>query len=91
VLVGAGVLLYAAWVGASILGVAGGGLLGDPQALGLDAALLAGQVRDRRALLAAGAGGVIALAMVPFTPPGVPIVVAALACLAGLRERRTPA
>jgi 4-azaleucine resistance transporter AzlC len=94
-LVGAGVTIYAAWVLCSILGVLGGDLLGDPESLGLDAAfpalflsLLAGQLRERRALVAALAGAAVALAMVPLTPPGVPIVVAAVVCLAGLRSGR---
>jgi 4-azaleucine resistance transporter AzlC len=91
-LVGAGLSIYAAWVICSIAGVAAGSVLGDPETLGLDAAfpalflaLLAGQVRARRLLLAAVAGAAIALAMVPLVPPGVPIVAAAVVCLAGLR------
>ena len=46
-------------------------------------ALLAPQVRGRRPLVAATLGGGIALALVPLAPPGVPIVVASLACLVG--------
>jgi 4-azaleucine resistance transporter AzlC len=90
-LVGAGVTIYAAWVACSFAGVAAGSILGDPETLGLDAAfpalflsLLAGQVRERRLVLAALAGGAIALATVPFVPPGVPIVAAAAVCLAGI-------
>ena len=92
-LVGAGVAIYLAWVGCSIVGVAAGSVLGDPETLGLDAAfpalflaLLAGQIRERKLLLAALAGGAIALAMVPLVPPGVPIVAASVVCLAGLRR-----
>jgi 4-azaleucine resistance transporter AzlC len=91
-LVGAGLCIYAAWVACSIAGVAAGSVLGDPETLGLDAAfpalflaLLAGQVRERRLLIAALAGAAIALAMVPLVPPGVPIVAASVVCLAGLR------
>jgi 4-azaleucine resistance transporter AzlC len=93
-LVGAGLTIYLAWVVCSIAGVAAGGALGDPETLGLDAAfpalflaLLAGQARERRLVLAAVGGAVVALAMVPLTPPGVPIVAAAVVCLAGLRVR----
>jgi 4-azaleucine resistance transporter AzlC len=93
-LVGAGLTIYAAWVVCSVAGVAAGSALGEPETLGLDAAfpalflaLLAGQVRDRRLLAAAVAGGAIALAMVPLVPPGVPIVAAAAVCLVGLRRR----
>ena len=92
-LVGAGVLIYTAWVVCSIAGVAAGSVLGDPETLGLDAAfpalflaLLAGQIRERRLLLAALAGAAVALIMVPLVPPGVPIVAAAVVCLAGLRR-----
>jgi 4-azaleucine resistance transporter AzlC len=91
-LVGAGATLWASWVVCSTAGVLAGSVLGDPETYGLDAAfpalflaLLAGQVRERRLLLAALAGGAVALAMVPLTPPGVPIVVAGVVCLAGLR------
>jgi 4-azaleucine resistance transporter AzlC len=93
-LLGAGLTLYAAWVGCSIAGVAAGAIVGDPQDLGLDAAfpalflaLLAGQVRERRLVLAAMAGAVMALATVPFVPPGVPLVAASVVCLAGLVRR----
>ena len=37
-LIGAGLVLYAGWVGGTALGVLAGGSLGDPAALGLDAA-----------------------------------------------------
>jgi 4-azaleucine resistance transporter AzlC len=93
-LLGAGLTLWAAWVVCSTAGVVAGSVLGDPETLGLDAAfpalflaLLAGQVRERRLLLAALAGAAIALAMVPLTPPGVPIVAASVVCLAGLVRR----
>jgi 4-azaleucine resistance transporter AzlC len=93
VLLGAGLTLYVTWVLGTALGVLGGGFLGDPERLGLDAAfpalflaLLAGQLVSRRAVAAALAGGGIALVLLPFTPPGVPIVVAVLGCLVGLRR-----
>ncbi|HEY6760966.1 MAG TPA: AzlC family ABC transporter permease [Baekduia sp.] len=95
-LVGAGATIWAAWVVCSTAGVLAGSVLGDPETLGLDAAfpalflaLLAGQVRERRLLLAAVAGGAVALVMVPLVPPGLPIVAAAVVCLAGLRRTRT--
>jgi 4-azaleucine resistance transporter AzlC len=93
VLLGAGLTLYVTWVLGTALGVLGGGFLGDPERLGLDAAfpalflaLLAGQLGSRRAVAAAVAGGGIALVLLPFTPPGVPIVAAVLGCLVGLRR-----
>ena len=94
VLVGAGLTIYVAWVAGTALGVAFGKLIGDPARLGLDAAfpalflaLLAPQLHTRDARVAAVLGAAIALALTPFTPPGVPIVAASAACLIGLRGR----
>jgi 4-azaleucine resistance transporter AzlC len=94
ILIGAGTLLYTAWVVGTTLGVLGGNLIGDPDKLGLDAAfpalflaLLVGQIRSRRAALAAVAGGAIALLATPFTRPGIPLIAACLACAAGWRRR----
>ena len=94
ILVGAGLLLYLSWVSGTIVGVLAGRALGDPKALGLDGAfpalflaLLAPQLRAPRALPAALLGAAIALALIPVTPPGTPIVAAGLACLIGLRKR----
>jgi 4-azaleucine resistance transporter AzlC len=93
ILLGAGLTLYVTWVLGTALGVVGGGFLGDPETLGLDAAfpalflaLLVGQIRDRRGVAAALAGAGIALALLPFAPPGVPIVAATLGCLVALRR-----
>ena len=93
ILVGSGVLLYALWVASTALGTLVGGALEDPDALGLDAAfavlflaLALPYLRTRRALQAAGLAAVITLAVTPFTPAGVPLVVAATACLLGLRR-----
>jgi len=94
-IIGGGLVLYAAWVGGTAVGALGAGWLGDPGRLGLDAAfpalflaLLWGQGigRDRRALAAALLGLGLALALVPFTPPGVPLAAAALASLIGWRR-----
>jgi len=92
--VGAGLAMYAAWVGGTALGLAGAGLIDDPRRFGLDAAffsvflaLLTLQLRTRAAWLAAIAGAAVALALVSFTPPGVPIIAAAGVCLAGARRR----
>lgn len=93
-MLGAGGLLYASWVVGTTVGVLTGGALGDPEALGLDAAfpalflaLMVGQVHSRRAAGAALAGAALALALVPFVPAGLPVVAATLACLPGLRGR----
>jgi 4-azaleucine resistance transporter AzlC len=82
---------YVAWVAGTVLGVVAPSL--DARALGLDAvfpafflALLANEVRDgRRARVALGAA-VLALALVPVAPPGVPVLVASAAALVGLRR-----
>jgi predicted branched-subunit amino acid permease len=70
-----------------------GEVLGDPNDLGLDAAFAAlflalarPYLRGRRALTAAALGAVITLVLIPFVPAGVPLVLAALACLLGLRR-----
>jgi 4-azaleucine resistance transporter AzlC len=93
-LIGAGAVLMACWCGGTVVGVVGGSALGDPEHLGLDAmfpalflALLAGQLTSHRARVAALAGGLIALALTPLAPPGVPIVVAAAGAVLALGAR----
>jgi 4-azaleucine resistance transporter AzlC len=92
-MIGATLPMYLGWVLGTAIGVAGGDLIGDPETLGLDAifpafflALLLGgeSPAARRSLTAALLGGAIALALLPFTPPGVPIIAACLAALVGL-------
>src|SRR5215207_300116 len=86
---------YAGCVVGTVAGALGCDLLGDTDALGLDAvypafflALLIVEMRDRRSRGVALAGGLIALALVPFTPAGIPVLAASLAALAGLWPRR---
>jgi 4-azaleucine resistance transporter AzlC len=93
ILIGAGLVLYAFWVGGTAAGAFGGKALGNPESLGLDGAfaalflaLLASQIHSRRALVAALLGGTIAFVLIPFTSPGVPIVAATAACLVGWRK-----
>ncbi|MGI8421206.1 MAG: AzlC family ABC transporter permease [Gaiellaceae bacterium] len=93
VLVGAGLVLYAAWNLGTAVGLVGGRFLGDPNRLGLDAAfpalflaLLAPQLRGRRPVTAALVAAAIALVLIPFAPAGVPIVAASAACLLGWRR-----
>ncbi len=94
ILLGAGLLLYVSWVSGTAVGVLAGDALGDPKDLGLDGAfpalflaLLAPQLRAPRAAVAAAVGAVIALALIPVTPAGTPIIAASAACLLGLRRR----
>lgn len=84
--------VVAAWIAATAVGAYGGRLLGDPAALGLDAAfpagflaLLAPWLRHRRGRVAAAVGVLLALALTPVTPPGVPILAAGLGALVALR------
>jgi predicted branched-subunit amino acid permease len=83
------------WWGGTAVGAFAGSLIGDPETFGLDAmfpafylALLVGEMDLRQTLPSALLGAAIALVLVPFAPPGVPIVAAALAALLGLREHR---
>jgi 4-azaleucine resistance transporter AzlC len=93
-LIGATLPQFAAWIGGTAVGAVAGGLLGDPEALGLDVVfpafflvLLAEELRDRESVVVAVLGGLLALSLVPFAPPGIPVVVACLAALLGLRDR----
>ena len=98
-LFGSSAAQYTTWVSGTAVGAVAGSLIGDPERLGLDAifpafflALLIAELRSGRAQLVAVAGALIALALVPFTPPGVPVLVASLATLIGLvRREREPA
>ena len=88
-----GLSVFVLWNAATLLGAVGAGVV-DVRALGLDAAvgaaflgLLALQVRDRTALAVAVAGTLVALVAVPLTPPGVPVLLAALAVLPAVVRR----
>lgn len=84
---------YPAWVGGTAIGVFAGDLIGDPEALGLDAIfpafflalLIEGELRRGRPAVAAALGAAIAFVLVPGTPAGVPIIAASAAALIGLR------
>jgi 4-azaleucine resistance transporter AzlC len=93
ILIGSGLVFYVLWVGSTALGTVLGGVLEDPNALGLDAAFAAlflalavPYLRDPRARQAAALAAVITLVLTPFTPAGVPIIAASAACLLGLRR-----
>jgi 4-azaleucine resistance transporter AzlC len=94
-LIGATVPQLSAWIGGTAVGAVAGGLLADPEALGLDVVfpaffliLLAEELRDRRAVTVAVLAGLVALCLVPFSPPGVPVVAACGAALLGLWSRQ---
>jgi 4-azaleucine resistance transporter AzlC len=93
ILVGSGLVFYGLWVGSTAAGTLIGGVLDDPNALGLDAAFAAlflalavPYLRERRAREAAALAAVITLVLLPFAPAGVPIIAASAACLLGLRR-----
>ncbi len=78
-----GILMFLVWNLGTVLGVLAGGVVGDPAALGLDAAspvvllaLVLPALRDPVARGAALVGAVVALAGTPFLPPGVPVLLA---------------
>lgn len=82
---------YVGWVVGGTLGALVGEGIGDTDRLGFDAiyptfflALLIAELRDARSRGVALAGAAIALTLVPFTPPGVPILAASVAAIVGL-------
>ncbi|HZC26866.1 MAG TPA: AzlC family ABC transporter permease, partial [Actinopolymorphaceae bacterium] len=92
-----GLILFSLWNAGTLVGAVGGAALGDPRTFGLDAAapaafvaLLWPQLTGRRSRLVAAAAAVIALALVPLVPPGVPVLVAGgIAIAVGLRRTTT--
>jgi predicted branched-subunit amino acid permease len=85
---------YPLWVLGTVIGVLVGDSLGSPKELGLDAlfpaffvGLIYEEVSDRPRVAAAAGGAIIALALVPFVPPGIPIVAAGLAAIAVSRSK----
>jgi len=92
-LLGVGWMLWVGWVGGTAVGALLGKAIGDPSAFGLDGAfaalfvaLLAAQLTERRRTVAAALGALIAVALIPFTPPGIPIIAATAAVLVGWRR-----
>jgi 4-azaleucine resistance transporter AzlC len=89
-MIGAGAVMWVAWVAGTGAGLLGAGLVVEPQSLGLDAAfpalflaLLAPRLRSRRVLTAALLAATVALSLIPLLPAGLPIVVAAAVALVG--------
>jgi predicted branched-subunit amino acid permease len=95
ILIGGAIPQFAGWVGGTVVGALAGSAIGNPETLGLDAmfpafylALLAGELRSGDARLAAAIAAAIALVLIPFVPPGVPVLAAGLAALTGVLRRR---
>lgn len=88
-----GISVFVLWNIGTLVGALAGGEL-DPQKYGLDAmfpaaflALLAPQLRQRGAPALALVGALIAVALTPVTPAGVPVLAASLALLLVVRRR----
>jgi 4-azaleucine resistance transporter AzlC len=93
----AGVSIYVFWNIGTVIGALGGQLIGKPETWGLDAAfpaafiaLLIPHLRKVGGKQSALLGGLIALVLTPVLPPGIPILVAAVASVLGLRRGTTP-
>lgn len=85
---------YVSWTLGSVVGAVFGNALGDTHRLGLDAiypvfflSLLIAELRDATSRGVAIGGGLLALALVPISPPGIPILAASAVALIGLVRR----
>lgn len=96
---GTGLSVYVLWNVSTVLGALVGNALGDPRRFGLDAAapaafcaLLWPRLKSGDARAVAAVAAIIALAVAPHAPAGVPVLVAALAAvMAGvLPSRKSP-
>jgi 4-azaleucine resistance transporter AzlC len=93
-MIGATLPQAVAWIVGTAIGAVSGNLIGNPERLGLDVifpafflVLLAEELRSgRRAVAVALIAAVLALTLVPFTPPGLPVIAACAAALLGLRR-----
>lgn len=90
-----GVSVWICWNAGTLIGAVVGGGLGDPRTFGLDAmfpaaflALLAPQLRRPGAPVAAIAGAIVAVALVPFAPVGVPVIAALAGVVPGVLVAR---
>jgi predicted branched-subunit amino acid permease len=80
-----GLALFAFWNTGTLIGALAAHLVSNPKVLGLDAAppaaflaLLAPRLRAREPLAIAIVAAVIAIAVLPFVPAGVPLLIVAL-------------
>jgi predicted branched-subunit amino acid permease len=93
-----GLAVFVLWNLATLVGAVAGSAIGDPRALGLDAAapaaflaLLAPRLRDRPTWLTALTAALVAVLVVPLVPAGVPVLIAALVPVVAVMARRRPA
>jgi predicted branched-subunit amino acid permease len=94
-LLGATLPQYVGWSLGTIAGVLAGKNIPDPEKLGLDAlfpafflVLVWGELGSRPARVTAATATLIALVLIPIAPPGIPVVAASLAVLAGWAVQR---
>jgi predicted branched-subunit amino acid permease len=80
-----GLALFVLWNTGTLVGALAAHVVSDPKTLGLDAAppaaflaLLAPRLRSREPLAIALLAAVVAIAVLPFVPPGVPLLIVAL-------------
>ncbi len=94
----AGAGVFVLWNAATACGAILGNALGDPRQWGLDGAAVAAflgllwpRLSSREPIALAVASAFIALITVPFTPPGIPLLLAAaVGALWGMRRRPAP-
>ena len=94
-LLGATLPQYLGWSCGTIAGVLAGRSIPDPQTLGLDAlfpafflVLVWTELGDASARVTAVVATLIAFVLIPIAPPGIPVVAATLAVLAGRAVQR---
>jgi len=97
-LFGSSAAQYLTWQTGTVIGAFAGGVLPDPEALGIDVvfpafflALLVGELRDAEAGAVAVGGAVVAVVLGLLAPAGIGILAASVIALVGLRRPRTPA
>ena len=87
-----GLSIFVLWNLGTVIGALGASLIGDPKALGLDAAIPAAflallwpRLRSRDSVGIAVLGAIVAIILTPLTSPGVPVLcAAAVAIIVGL-------
>lgn len=90
-----GISVFVLWNLTTFVGALVGNAIGDPRTYGLDAAacaafiaLLWPRLRSRDSVAIAVVGGVVATLLTPALPPGIPVVMAAVAALLAWRAPR---
>jgi predicted branched-subunit amino acid permease len=94
-MIGATIPQVALWIGGTVVGVLVGGVVGDAEWLRLDVifpafylSLLVEELRGGgQTITVVLLAAVLALALVPFAPPGIPVIASCTAALLGLRGR----